>query len=297
MRPRWSVAGVQDDRTKDDPTGWSEVTGPRARQIGCILAWTESWFLRGYRGKAGPAAWRFAMDFGTSVKLEFVKTLLSGFTLLLGWFVGQRIVAYWDLKEKRQEVDLALATQFQHLYGDFKQISRLWRSSSSTAKGTSRSPFRTTLPSISAPEPPLLKVALRRSSSSWRPSATLNRRTSSPWGCFGRHTKSFGRPSAMGGSSTELTKLLNTNFTIGWPLKSPLISASSVPPLRAETPSGRIVRNTLRVLKKLMLRKSQESPHRDPAATLRKVIDIRPERWDEELRHHAARVRTGGASS
>ena len=68
------------------------------------------------------------MDLSQNVILEIIKTALSGVTMIFGWIAGQRIVAYWDMKKKRQDVDLALAAQFQHLYGDFKQISRLWRS-------------------------------------------------------------------------------------------------------------------------------------------------------------------------
>jgi hypothetical protein len=68
------------------------------------------------------------VDLSQNVILEIIKTALSGVTMIFGWIAGQRIVAYWDMKKKRQDVDLALAAQFQRLYGDFKQISRLWRS-------------------------------------------------------------------------------------------------------------------------------------------------------------------------
>jgi hypothetical protein len=59
--------------------------------------------------------------------LELFKSLLGVLTLCLGWFFGQRIVAYWDIKKKRQELDIAIARDFQKLYGEFKEVSRLWR--------------------------------------------------------------------------------------------------------------------------------------------------------------------------
>ena len=67
------------------------------------------------------------MQFWDSVQLEMIKTGLTCLTLGLGWFVGQRIIAYWDMRKKRQELDIASATQFHQLYGEFKEVSRLWR--------------------------------------------------------------------------------------------------------------------------------------------------------------------------
>ena len=67
------------------------------------------------------------MQFSDNVWLEVIKTGLSLLLLAIGWFMGQRIVAYWDIKKKRQELDIATATQFHKLYGEFKEVSRLWR--------------------------------------------------------------------------------------------------------------------------------------------------------------------------
>jgi hypothetical protein len=54
------------------------------------------------------------------VQFEVFKTGLSVlsvlFSLLLGWFIGQPIIAYWDMKKKRRELDIAIATQFHKLY-------------------------------------------------------------------------------------------------------------------------------------------------------------------------------------
>ena len=67
------------------------------------------------------------MDCSDFVQQELIKTGLTIVTLGVGWLLGQRIIAYWDLKKKRQGLDIETATQFHRLYGEFKDISRLWR--------------------------------------------------------------------------------------------------------------------------------------------------------------------------
>ncbi len=76
------------------------------------------------------------MVFWDSVKLEVIKTALACVTLGFGWYVGQRIIAYWDLRKKRQELDIALAREFHKLYGEFKEVSRLWRAFTFTGDRT-----------------------------------------------------------------------------------------------------------------------------------------------------------------
>lgn len=66
------------------------------------------------------------MQYWNHVELEMIKTGLSWLTLGLGWLVGYGIIARWDLMKKRQELDIAIATQFHKLYGEFKEVSRLW---------------------------------------------------------------------------------------------------------------------------------------------------------------------------
>lgn len=46
---------------------------------------------------------------------------------LLTLIVGQRIIAYWDKVKKRQEFDVATSKEFHRLYGEFKQLTKLWR--------------------------------------------------------------------------------------------------------------------------------------------------------------------------
>jgi hypothetical protein len=42
-------------------------------------------------------------------------------------FLGQAIIAFWDASKKRQKTDIAISTQFQRAYGEFKEGSKLWR--------------------------------------------------------------------------------------------------------------------------------------------------------------------------
>jgi hypothetical protein len=61
----------------------------------------------------------------------FIELIKNAFTplLILGmtWFVGQRILAYWEIKKKRKELDIATTTQFHQLYGEYKEVWRLWK--------------------------------------------------------------------------------------------------------------------------------------------------------------------------
>lgn len=41
--------------------------------------------------------------------------------------IGQFIVAAWQMRNKRRELEIAAAGQLQHLYGEFKDIWRLWK--------------------------------------------------------------------------------------------------------------------------------------------------------------------------
>lgn len=64
--------------------------------------------------------------FWSEVLLEVIKTLFSLVLLLVSWQVGQRIIAYWDYRKKRNEIDIDSAHRFFGLYGEFRAINRLW---------------------------------------------------------------------------------------------------------------------------------------------------------------------------
>ncbi|MEO5814875.1 MAG: hypothetical protein ABIT20_06300 [Gemmatimonadaceae bacterium] len=61
-------------------------------------------------------------------QMEVFKSLLSLGLLAMTWVVGQRIIASWELRKKRNELDVAAAERFQQLYGELKEVARLWRS-------------------------------------------------------------------------------------------------------------------------------------------------------------------------
>jgi putative (di)nucleoside polyphosphate hydrolase len=62
-----------------------------------------------------------------NVQLEIIKTGLAWLTLALGWVLGQKIIAKWDIIKKQRELDIETAMQFNKFYGEFKAVSRLWR--------------------------------------------------------------------------------------------------------------------------------------------------------------------------
>ncbi len=53
-------------------------------------------------------------------------------TLILGWFVGQRLTMRWNLRQKQRESDLNTANDFHRLYGEFFAIWKLWNYSLET---------------------------------------------------------------------------------------------------------------------------------------------------------------------
>jgi hypothetical protein len=48
-------------------------------------------------------------------------------TLALGWFVGHRLSVNWNLIQKQRETDIANVQDFHSLYGEFKEVSKVWR--------------------------------------------------------------------------------------------------------------------------------------------------------------------------
>lgn len=64
-------------------------------------------------------------------KLELLKAglnlLVALLTLGLAWFIGNRLSVKWNLIQKRRETDIANVQQFYSLYGEFKEVSKIWR--------------------------------------------------------------------------------------------------------------------------------------------------------------------------
>jgi hypothetical protein len=70
----------------------------------------------------------------TPIKIEIIKFGLSILLLGLTWFVGQRILAGWDLRKKRRELDIVSTQRFQELIGEWKGVWRLWKVHKNSAK-------------------------------------------------------------------------------------------------------------------------------------------------------------------
>jgi hypothetical protein len=70
----------------------------------------------------------------TSVNHDVAQALIKSIppaltvavALLLGWFVGGRVTAAWELRRKRRELDLAAAEGFHKAYGEFFGIWKEW---------------------------------------------------------------------------------------------------------------------------------------------------------------------------
>jgi len=64
-------------------------------------------------------------------ELELFKSILSlivsALTLSATWFIGQRLTVYWNLRQKRNELNLASLHAFHALYGEFKEVVKVWR--------------------------------------------------------------------------------------------------------------------------------------------------------------------------
>jgi hypothetical protein len=64
-------------------------------------------------------------------ELELFKSCLSlivaALTLSATWFIGQRLTAYWNFRQKRYELNLVSLQTFHALYGEFKEVVKIWR--------------------------------------------------------------------------------------------------------------------------------------------------------------------------
>lgn len=67
------------------------------------------------------------MSLENLILLELIKSGFALVLLLVTWFFGQRIIADWDARKKQRELDIITTAQFQLLYGEFKEIGRLWK--------------------------------------------------------------------------------------------------------------------------------------------------------------------------
>lgn len=64
-------------------------------------------------------------------QLELLKAgltlAITLITLVCGWFIGLKLTVEWNLRQKRRELILANVQQLHAIYGEFKEISKVWR--------------------------------------------------------------------------------------------------------------------------------------------------------------------------
>jgi hypothetical protein len=63
----------------------------------------------------------------TVVAEEAVKFVFSLLVLFSTWMVGYSLLSKWERQKNARESDLTLNRQFQQLFGEFKEIWRLWK--------------------------------------------------------------------------------------------------------------------------------------------------------------------------
>jgi len=78
------------------------------------------------------------MPFEQQLIVEGIRAAVAVLALLLTWRFGQPIIARWDMRKKRRELDLALSNDFQRLFGEYKEIWRLWKAHYEATKPTSK---------------------------------------------------------------------------------------------------------------------------------------------------------------
>lgn len=84
------------------------------------------------------------MSYEQQLNLELIKAgfslAVAAITLGFGWLIGLRLTVYWNLRQKRRELNFANLQQFYAIYGDFKETSKIWRIVKRDKEGTLRLP-------------------------------------------------------------------------------------------------------------------------------------------------------------
>src|SRR4051812_19015492 len=58
---------------------------------------------------------------------SFLSLIVAALTLSATWFIGLRLTAYWNFRQKRNELNLVSLQTFHALYGEFKEVVKIWR--------------------------------------------------------------------------------------------------------------------------------------------------------------------------
>jgi hypothetical protein len=66
-------------------------------------------------------------DYALEIFKAVTSLVVAALTLGATWWIGNRISATWNLRQKRNELNLAALGEFHSLYGEFKEVVRVWR--------------------------------------------------------------------------------------------------------------------------------------------------------------------------
>jgi hypothetical protein len=68
-----------------------------------------------------------AADYRLEVFKTVLTLLVAAISLSATWGIGQRLTNAWNLRQKRSELNLAAVQAFHSLYGEFKEVTKIWR--------------------------------------------------------------------------------------------------------------------------------------------------------------------------
>jgi hypothetical protein len=89
-------------------------------------------------------------------------------TVGVGWLVGQRVISYWTVRQKRKELQIQLAGDFYRSYGTFRTVWKAWNDALDRAETGKLAPdvhreyLRRAVEAEGAFEATLLKVTAER---------------------------------------------------------------------------------------------------------------------------------------
>src|SRR5215471_9599605 len=67
------------------------------------------------------------MSEGLKITLKVLEIVSPFLILLLTWYVGSRILDKYEIRKKKKEIDILIASEFYKLYGEFNSVWRVWK--------------------------------------------------------------------------------------------------------------------------------------------------------------------------
>ena len=66
-------------------------------------------------------------DYSLELFKSVLALLVAALSLLATWFIGEKLTAYWNLRQKLKELNQVSLQAFHALYGEFKEGVKIWR--------------------------------------------------------------------------------------------------------------------------------------------------------------------------